>query len=242
MATTQPMSELELIRQQMNKRTDESLVSTHRMVGMVEESRQMGAGALEQLYHQGQQLDRINENMDTIHEDLKEAERELDNLEKCCGLFVLPWKKVKRPGKEKHFKSKQYNQPQNGASKAWSGSEGRGDPNVAIRYQATNQPGYIQRITNDAREDEMDQNLGHVANVVGELRSMAVDMNNEITVHNRKLDDIYNKADDNQSRMTVAQNQAERIVGKPKPKKDEPLIPTPGVGMVTKHMAAQAFK
>lgn len=226
----------------MNKRTDESLVSTHRMVGMVEESRQMGAGALEQLYHQGQQLDRINENMDTIHEDLKEAERELDNLEKCCGLFVLPWKKVKRPGKEKHFKSKQYNQPQNGASKAWSGSEGRGDPNVAIRYQATNQPGYIQRITNDAREDEMDQNLGHVANVVGELRSMAVDMNNEITVHNRKLDDIYNKADDNQSRMTVAQNQAERIVGKPKPKKDEPLIPTPGVGMVTKHMAAQAFK
>ncbi|BHF80106.1 hypothetical protein SprV_0702323000 [Sparganum proliferum] len=45
-------------------------------------SHQMGAGALKQLYHQGQQLDRINENMDTIHNDLKEAERELDNLEK----------------------------------------------------------------------------------------------------------------------------------------------------------------
>ncbi|VDN37465.1 unnamed protein product [Dibothriocephalus latus] len=69
------------------------------------------------------------------------------------------------------------------------------------------------RITNDAREDEMDRNLGHVANVVGELRSMAVDMNNEIAVHNRKLDDIYTKADDNQGRMTVAQNQAERIIG-----------------------------
>ncbi|VDN23297.1 unnamed protein product [Dibothriocephalus latus] len=83
--------------------------------------------------------------MDTIHNDLKEAEHELDNLEKCCGVFTLPWKKVKRPGKEKHFKPKQYSQSQNSVSKSQNAADGRGDPNVAMRYQATSQPGYIQR-------------------------------------------------------------------------------------------------
>ena len=30
--------------------------------------------------------------MDKINEDMKEAEKNLKDMEKCCGLFVLPWK------------------------------------------------------------------------------------------------------------------------------------------------------
>lgn len=49
------------------------------------------------------------------------------------------------------------------------------------------------RITNDAREDEMEENLGAVGSIIGNLRSMAVDMGNEIDKQNRQIDNITEK-------------------------------------------------
>lgn len=49
------------------------------------------------------------------------------------------------------------------------------------------------RITNDAREDEMEENLGAVGNIIGNLKSMAVDMGNEIDKQNRQIDNITEK-------------------------------------------------
>jgi len=46
------------------------------------------------------------------------------------------------------------------------------------------------RITNDAREDEMEENLVAVSGMVGNLRNMAIDMNSEITSQNKQLDRI----------------------------------------------------
>ena len=31
--------------------------------------------------------------MDVINQDMKEAEKNIENFEKCCGLWVLPWRK-----------------------------------------------------------------------------------------------------------------------------------------------------
>ena len=40
-----------------------------------------------------EQLDRIEEGMDQINQDMKDAEKNLQGMEKCCGLCVLPWKR-----------------------------------------------------------------------------------------------------------------------------------------------------
>lgn len=40
-----------------------------------------------------EQLDRIEEGMDQINADMKEAEKNLTGMEKCCGLCVLPCNK-----------------------------------------------------------------------------------------------------------------------------------------------------
>lgn len=45
------------------------------------------------LDEQGEQLDRVEENLDQINVDMKEAERNLTGLEKCCGLCVCPWRR-----------------------------------------------------------------------------------------------------------------------------------------------------
>ena len=40
-----------------------------------------------------EQLDKVEEGLDEINRDMKEAEKNLEGMEKCCGLCVLPWKK-----------------------------------------------------------------------------------------------------------------------------------------------------
>lgn len=55
---------------------------------------------------------------------------------------------------------------------------------------------FFCRITNDAREDEMEENLGQVSGMLGNLRNMAVDMGNEIGSQNRQLDRINQKVHD----------------------------------------------
>lgn len=49
---------------------------------------------------------------------------------------------------------------------------------------------YWDRITNDAREDEMDENLTQVGNILGNLKNMALDMGNEIDAQNKQIDRI----------------------------------------------------
>lgn len=43
-----------------------------------------------------EQLDRIEEGMDQINADMKEAEKNLTGMEKCCGICVLPCNKYVR--------------------------------------------------------------------------------------------------------------------------------------------------
>jgi hypothetical protein len=49
------------------------------------------------------------------------------------------------------------------------------------------------RITNDAREDEMEENLQQVSTMIGNLRNMACDMGNEISNQNNQIDRIKGK-------------------------------------------------
>jgi synaptosomal-associated protein 23 len=48
-------------------------------------------------------------------------------------------------------------------------------------------------ITNDAREDEMEENLTQVGSILGNLKNMALDMGNEIEAQNRQIDRITEK-------------------------------------------------
>lgn len=51
----------------------------------------------------------------------------------------------------------------------------------------------VFRVTEDARENEMDENLEQVGGIIGNLRHMALDMGNEIDTQNRQIDRIMEK-------------------------------------------------
>ncbi|XP_061733757.1 SNARE_SNAP25N and SNARE_SNAP23C domain-containing protein [Nerophis ophidion] len=207
-ASDQPaLSEQEELQRRANQVTDESLESTRRMMQLVEESKDAGIRALVMLDEQGEQLERIEEGLDQINSDMKEAEKNLTDLGKCCGLCGCD--------KLKAFEK-------SGAYKAvWGGASGQDGvvcnqpPSSRVvdeREQMTMSGGHIRRVTNDAREDEMEDNLAHVGNIIGNLKSMALDMGSEINAQDAQMVRIDGKVNHNMSRIDAANQKANTLM------------------------------
>lgn len=198
--------ELQRMQRRADEITDESLESTRRMLRMAEETQDTGIKTLVALDEQGEKLNRIEENLDEINDGMREAERNLTGLEKFCGLCVCGCKKRKNFEKTEEYR------------KAYSNDrkDDRTDKNgrVGDKPGTSSVPsgGYIQRVTNDAREDEMDENLGEVAGIVGNLKAMAIDMGNEIESQNKQIDRITDKTNANEIRIDNANRRAENIL------------------------------
>ncbi|XP_070577780.1 synaptosomal-associated protein 25-like isoform X12 [Ptychodera flava] len=199
-------TELETLQQKADQTTDESLESTRRMLQMAEESQDLGIKTIVMLDEQGEQLDRIEEGMDQINTDMREAEKNLTGLEKCCGICVCPCKNFGNFEKGDDYK------------KTWKSSE---DGKVVSSQPARvsddrnalgGTTSYVTRITNDAREDEMDENLGQVSGIVGNLRHMALDMGNEIEAQNRQVDRINDKSRLNVDRIGLATKRTQQLL------------------------------
>ncbi|GCC38384.1 hypothetical protein chiPu_0016898 [Chiloscyllium punctatum] len=156
----EPKSEQDEMQRCADQITDESLESTRRMLQLVEESKDAGIRTLVMLDEQGEQLERIEEGMDQINKDMKEAEKNLSDLGKCCGLCSCPCNKV----------------------------------------------------TEDARENEMEENLDQVGSIIGNLRHMALDMSNEIGSQNAQIDRIVVKGDMNKARIDEANKHATKML------------------------------
>ena len=68
------------------------------------------------------------------------------------------------------------------------------------------------RITNDDREEEMEENMQQIGAMVGNLRNMANDMGSEITRQNDQLDRVNKKAESDQSRVKMANEKASNLL------------------------------
>ncbi|EFO19871.2 Uncharacterized protein BM_BM6333 [Brugia malayi] len=198
---------LEEINLKMNATTDESLEATRRMLQLCEESKEAGIKTLVMLDDQGEQLERVEGGLDTINQDMREAEEHLKGMEKCCGLCTLPCFKT-----EDFEKNSEY-------AKAWKKDDDGGvisdQPRITVGDSGMGpQGGYITRITNDAREDEMDENVQQVSTMVGNLRNMAIDMSTEVSNQNRQLDRIHEKTQSNEVRVESANKRANKLITK----------------------------
>ncbi|XP_038824699.1 synaptosomal-associated protein 25-A isoform X2 [Salvelinus fontinalis] len=194
-------NELSDMQQRADQLGDESLESTRRMLQLVEESKDAGIRTLVMLDEQGEQLDRVEDGMNHINQDMKEAEKSLKDLGKCCGLIICPCNKMK-----------------SGGSKAWGNNQDgvvASQPARVVdeREQMAISGGFVRRVTDDARENEMDENLEQVGGIIGNLRHMALDMGNEIDTQNRQIDRIMEKADSNKTRIDEANQRATKMLG-----------------------------
>lgn len=207
---------VEQITMRANQVTDESLESTRRMLQLAEESKQTGVNTMVMLDQQGEQLKRVEDGMDQINQDMKLAEKNLTDLSKCCGLCVCPCDRVTTIEHDSRYK------------RTWGINDGETDGNSSgvvsrqpsgirngqagqVNAPAPSGP-YVKRITNDAREDEMEENLEAVGGIIGNLKNMAMDMGNEIDKQNKAIDRITDKADMTKVRIDEANTRATKLI------------------------------
>ncbi|KAG9336098.1 hypothetical protein JZ751_002445 [Albula glossodonta] len=212
-------NELADMQQRADQLADESLESTRRMLQLVEE-----------------QLERIEEGMDQINKDMKEAEKNLTDLGKFCGLCSCPCNNSNLcfsptipaphlpttplpPTFGTHCHASLHRLKGSDAyKKAWGNNQDgvvASQPARVVdeREQMAISGGFIRRVTDDARENEMDENLEQVGGIIGNLRHMALDMGNEIDTQNRQIDRIMEKADSNKTRIDEANQRATKMLG-----------------------------
>ena len=79
--------------QQINHTNDQSVASTRRMLQQLNEADGAATDTMANLDHQRQQLNRIDENMNKIDVEVREAQKNLTALEKFCGLCTCPCRK-----------------------------------------------------------------------------------------------------------------------------------------------------
>jgi synaptosomal-associated protein 25 len=199
-----PKTELEQVNFRVNQVTDDSLESTRRMRQMCEESKDAGIKTLVALDEQGEKLDRIEEDMDQINTDMKEAEKALTGMEKCCGLFACPC------SKPKGLRDDVSTWKDTGDGKVVGGQPLRtiDDRNGGAPVTGS----YIAKITKDAREDEMEDNMQEVSNMLGNLKNMAIDMGQEIGSQNAQVSRINDKASSNKDRIQTANTRAQKLM------------------------------
>ncbi|XP_052039309.1 synaptosomal-associated protein 23 [Apodemus sylvaticus] len=192
--------------------TDESLESTRRILGLAIESQDAGIKTITMLDEQGEQLHRIEEGMDQINKDMREAEKTLTELNKCCGLCVCPCNRTKNFESGKNYKATWGDGGDNSPSNVVSKQPSRMTNGQPQQTTGTASGGYIKRITNDAREDEMEENLTQVGSILGNLKNMALDMGNEIDAQNQQIQKITEKADTNKNRIDIANTRAKKLI------------------------------
>ncbi|MEE6492566.1 hypothetical protein FKM82_016604 [Ascaphus truei] len=211
------------IQLRANQVTDDSLESTRRMLNMAVESQDVGIKTITMLDEQGEQLNRVEEGMDQINKDMREAEKNLTELNKCCGLCVCPGSRLNA---DIDTLIKEYNWAKRFETgdvykKTWGNKGENASENVVSKQpgqtsngqqQGGQSGGYIKKITNDAREDEMDENLHQVGSILGNLKSMALDMGNELDAHNKQIDRINDKAETNRDRIEEANTRAKKLI------------------------------
>jgi len=186
-----PLDEsLEQQTQQIDSKQNQILDTSRNIRRLAEESQDAAAHTMTALNEQKEKLNNVESGLDRIDNKLDEAEAGLEELDKCCGLCVLPWKRIKTKKKTNKKKSGKDNQA------ATTNSEADEQNNKSQNNTNTNNnPSNLSKIIEgDEREDEINENVQYASKAVNNLHAMALDMGMELTDQNNQLDRINDKA------------------------------------------------
>jgi synaptosomal-associated protein 25 len=188
---------IEQIQKESSEVTDESLACTERMAKLSIETVEIGNKTLGELNLQREKLNDIEKKMEDIKTNVTKAERDLTKMEKCCGCFSLPWGRNKLKFNDK--KSKHAFD-----SEIVTSNTSGNMISVSINTPMLIDERYITRITNDKREDKMEENMIVVDNMIKDMNHQAHEMSCELDKQNEIINRISLKIDHNNTRINVA--------------------------------------
>ena len=170
-----------------------------------------------ELQRQGEQLDRVDKTLNHMNETLHHGEKHIRNMNKFLGLWVWPWNHVRSFEKRKEYARAFLVEDQlgrrphtvaeagtpRGDEHAYGSRRGTtsGHAELCPRAPSGSSRSYIKHVTHDAREEEMEENLGAIHSVALDLRAQAEEMSRQLDAQAPVLDTIAEKVESNRIRV-----------------------------------------
>lgn len=204
------------IRGQMQMAKERTLESTKRSLALIEDSHDIAVRTGEELQCQGEQLNRIERNLDKIQSDMKVANRHIKSVNSVWGAIGNYFKKAPKPKENTQLSSS----PSSGLSGLQEDSSmyyrTRDRESESRGYGTwTGESGQFQRnsfSSRDPREREIDANLDLVSRGLGRLKEDALILGGEIERQNEQLDRLGVKADTAHQTVEESDKKVRRIL------------------------------
>ena len=202
------------IRTQMQMARERTLDSTKRSLALIEDSHDMAVRTGEELQCQGEQLNRIERNLDKIQNDMTIANRHIKSVNSVFGAIGNYFKKAPKP-KE----SVPQSSPSSGITDLQADSSlyyrGRDEPNgYGTGARGSEKLQGNKCSSRDPREREIDANIDLISRGLGRLKEDALILGGEIERQNDQLDRLDYKAERAYKTVDESDKKVRRILRK----------------------------
>lgn len=210
-------------REEIEQRT---LMSTHRSLGLLEDTEQVGIATAEELARQREQLEQTSERLDNINATLRFSQKHLNGLKSMFGGL-----KNYLSSNGKDYTPKMSSSP-SGSKISDSSSQNTtitqtraGNATDPFEHHPVNRlrqdlVGEQQRqpVASSSHQFQarLDENLEGMVGSLSRLKNLALDLNGEIDSQNDLLDQITNKVEDADLTVAKQNNQMNKLLGKKK--------------------------
>lgn len=191
-------------------KAEETTKSVNNCLKIAEDIREDAANTLVTLHQQGEQITRTHMMAQNIDQDLSRGEKLLGSL---GGMFSRTWK----PKKTRAITGPLITADDSSKKKA--SQEQREKLGVApvpkgpkSKQSASEPSSALQKV--EVEKDKQDDALNDLSNILGDLKSMAVDMGSELERQNKALDHLDTDVEELNSRVKGANQRTRRLLGK----------------------------
>ena len=202
------------LRSQMQLSRDRTLESTKRSLALIEDSHDLAVRTGEELQCQGEQLNRIERNLDKIQSDMKVANRHIQSVNSVFSAIGNYFKKPPKP-----VESAPQSSPSSGIADLQTGSSlYYGSRNERSGYEtgARGSENFQRNAvsSHNPHEREIDANLDLMSRGLGRLKEDALILGGEIERQNEQLDRLGYKADKAYQTVDESDKKVKRILRK----------------------------
>ena len=212
-------SEMEQQRQifEQKKREIENrtLSSTHRSIGLIRETEQVGVATAEELSRQREQLEKTSGRLDEINTTLRFSQKHLNGLKSVFGGL-----KNYLSGKSDAPAASPRMTPATSGSNLSSRDQipQRTADDMYASHPTTRLRGGLQSQSMPRMgagfQQQLDSNLDEMSNGLARLKNLAIDLNQEIDTQNDLIDDITDKTEVVGGKITKQNKEINRMLTK----------------------------
>lgn len=165
-------------------------------------------------------MQNIDRHLDDIHQNLDDTQKDINKMKGFFG-------RIKSKFSGKSDKIKESKSVKETSSSSSSSKAKTANGSLRFETEPKTQASQFATISGSDREKEINEDLAYISKGLGNLKSMALDMNVELDKQNSLINRLDTKVDNTNTRIVAQDKQVKKIIGnKPSSSEDTDIVPS----------------